>query len=163
MKYRAICIGLVLAVPTYFAVQGLYGTPKHSVYSITVVKDNVGGAPKRVKVGRLVKAAWANIGSWIYIYDPEIKHGHESMILQISFHHDYEDMGSGGPMSYVINLLIEAINSRYKDYDALREFIDDGRTLIMFFQSGSVIEWKYIERREPIFTTGRNAPLAARS
>lgn len=65
------------------------------------------------RVGKLVEAGWANIGSWIYFLDKSGSDNRAVSVLTISFHVHYEDMGMGGPKSYVVDRLIELVNNKY--------------------------------------------------
>lgn len=102
------------------------------------------------KVNKLVKVAWSNTGSWIFFYDPSMDRYEDSVILEISFHREYEDMGRGGKNAYIVEEFIQMVNDKFDKKVKLVQFRNDGKNLELVYGTGIWIIWDYANKKEPI-------------
>lgn len=122
---------------------GLYFCPNNAV----LIRSEK--ATRMTKVDKLIKASWSNMGSWILLYDPSIEDYENSVVLEIGFHGELEDMGRGGKNAYVVETLIELLNSKFDKGIQLALYSNDGKRLELVYQNGICIEWDYASKKEP--------------
>ena len=89
------------------------------------------------------------MGSWIFLYDPSIEEYESSVVLEIGFHRELEDMARGGGNAYVVEILIELVNSMFDKGIKLDQFSNNGKRLELVYQNRMWIVWDYANKKEP--------------
>lgn len=113
------------------------------------VNDN--GKPHEVVViGKLVRAAWSNMGTWFFVWDPDFELYDNSVVMEMGFTGPaLEDLALKDKQRYLTDMFIALINDMYEEKVPLDRYIHDGNTLVFEYQNGVKLIWEYGDRKEP--------------
>jgi len=112
-------------------------------------------------VGKRVKAAWSNMGSWLFVANAETApDAAPDMILVMSFDESYEDLGQGGTRERLAEGFMRLINAKADEDIRLGNVRNDGYVVTLEYQDGWTVAWDYRHRLPAeLFRAGkRRAP-----
>lgn len=101
-----------------------------------------------VNVNKLVKADWANEGSWIFLNDPNNKDLDRLFIMEISFSmNGQKEFFHGREKAYLVDEFLRAVNNKYTRKIKLLRYKRSFIRLILMYEDGTKIIWDFMKKR----------------